>query len=100
MLKSNEYKNSPMPMTKQELNMNGVEQPDFVLVSGDAYIDHPSFGTAIIGRVLQNSGYSVGIIAQPDWKSKDGFMKLGRPRLGFLVTAGNLDSMVITIPQR
>lgn len=94
MLKSNEYKNSPMPMTKQELNMNGVEQPDFVLVSGDAYIDHPSFGTAIIGRVLQNSGYSVGIIAQPDWKSKEGFMKLGRPRLGFLVTAGNLDSMV------
>ena len=63
-------------------------------MSGDAYIDHPSFGTAIIGRVLQNSGYSVGIIAQPDWNSKDGFMKLGRPRLGFLVTAGNLDSMV------
>lgn len=72
----------------------GWEQLDFVLVTGDAYVDHHSFGAAIISRVLEAKGYKVGIIAQPDWKNADDFQKLGRPRLGFLVTAGNMDSMV------
>ncbi|UWG99204.1 YgiQ family radical SAM protein [Dehalobacter sp. DCM] len=72
----------------------GWEQVDFVLVSGDAYVDHPSFGHAIISRVLENAGYKVGILPQPDWKQADEFKRFGRPRLGFLVTAGNTDSMV------
>ena len=83
-----------LPMTKGELDELGIGTLDFVLVTGDAYIDHPSFGAAIIGRTLQAAGYTVGIIAQPDWHGKEDFMRLGRPRLGFLVTAGNLDSMV------
>ncbi|MBQ4166660.1 MAG: YgiQ family radical SAM protein, partial [Clostridia bacterium] len=84
-----------LPMSVKELeNMFGVTTPDFVIVSGDAYIDHPSFGTAIIGRVLASRGYSVGIIAQPDWHSAEGFKVFGRPRLGFMVNAGNMDSMV------
>ncbi len=82
-------------MTKAELfDLCGVSTPDFVIVSGDAYIDHPSFGTAIIGRVLLAHGYSVGIIAQPDWKNADSVKVFGRPRLAFLVNAGNMDSMV------
>ncbi len=68
--------------------------PDFVIVTGDAYVDHPSFGTAIISRVLQAEGYTVAIIPQPDYKSKTDFMRFGRPRLGFLVNSGNIDSMV------
>ncbi|MDD3921124.1 MAG: YgiQ family radical SAM protein, partial [Eubacteriales bacterium] len=84
----------PIPMSLAELRQEGVEQPDFVYISGDAYIDHPSFGVAIISRVLKNAGYSVGIIAQPDWKSAEAFRALGRPKLAYLVTAGNLDSMV------
>ena len=68
--------------------------PDFVYVSGDAYVDHPSFGTAIITRVLAAAGYSVAILAQPDFHSAEPFKEYGRPRLGFLVSAGNLDSMV------
>ena len=84
-----------LPMNKRELNeVFGVDTPDFVIVSGDAYIDHPSFGTAIIGRVLQSRGYSVGIIAQPDWHSADGFRVFGRPRYAFMVNSGNMDSMV------
>ena len=63
----------------------GWEECDFVLVTGDAYVDHHSFGTAIISRVLEHAGYKVGIIAQPNWKTTEDFMKLGRPRLGFLV---------------
>ncbi|MFP4662083.1 MAG: YgiQ family radical SAM protein, partial [Halanaerobiales bacterium] len=70
------------------------DQLDFIIVSGDAYIDHPSFGTAIIGRVLEDAGFKVGIIAQPDWRSTKDFKRLGQPRLAFLVTAGNMDSMV------
>lgn len=69
-------------------------QPDFVIVTGDAYVDHPSFGTAIISRVLEAEGYSVAIIPQPDYKSKEDFMRFGRPRLAFLVNSGNIDSMV------
>ena len=76
------------------MEARGWDQVDFVLVSGDAYVDHHSFGPAIIARVLENAGYKVGIIAQPDWKDSEDFKRLGRPRLGFLVTAGNMDSMV------
>ncbi|GAA0115677.1 YgiQ family radical SAM protein [Clostridium senegalense] len=83
-----------LPICKKDMEERGWKQLDFILVTGDAYIDHHSFGTAIISRVLENSGYKVGIIAQPDWKNIDEFKKLGRPRLGFLVNAGNMDSMV------
>ncbi len=85
----------PLPMSRAELKEYfGADEPDFVLVTGDAYIDHPSFGTAIIGRVLASRGYSVGIIAQPDWKNAEGFKVFGKPRLAFMVNAGNMDSMV------
>ena len=85
----------PLPMNKRELReVFDADVPDFVIVTGDAYIDHPSFGTAIIGRVLQSRGYSVGIIAQPDWHSADGFKVFGRPRYAFMVNSGNMDSMV------
>lgn len=82
------------PMTRAELVQHGIEQLDFVYITGDAFIDHPSFGTAIIARVLQSRGYTVGIIAQPDWHSAEAFRALGRPRLAFLVSSGNIDSMV------
>lgn len=67
---------------------------DFVYVTGDAYVDHPSFGSAIISRILEAHGFRVGIISQPDWKSKESITEYGEPRLGFLVSAGNMDSMV------
>lgn len=86
--------NKFLPISKQDMIDRGWEELDFVLVTGDAYVDHHSFGTAIISRVLENAGYKVGIIAQPDWKTTDDFMRLGKPRLGFLVNAGNMDSMV------
>ena len=81
-------------LTREELRLRGIEQPDFVYISGDAYVDHPSFGAAIIARVLQSRGYSVAMIAQPDWHSAEPFRAMGRPRLAFLVSSGNLDSMV------
>lgn len=87
-------KNKFLPISKADMDARGWEQCDFVLVTGDAYVDHHSFGTAIISRVLENAGYKVGIIAQPDWHSIDDFKKLGKPRIGFLVNAGNMDSMV------
>ncbi|MCL2387982.1 MAG: YgiQ family radical SAM protein [Defluviitaleaceae bacterium] len=80
-----------LPTTARELE-NGVV--DFVLVTGDAYVDHPSFGASIIARVIESRGFSVAILAQPDWKTTVDFMRFGRPRLGFLVTGGNIDSMV------
>ncbi len=83
-----------LPVTAQELKERKIEQPDFVYVTGDAYVDHPSFGHAIISRVLEDHGYTVGIIPQPDWRDPENVKVLGRPRLGFLVTAGNMDSMV------
>ena len=86
--------NKFLPICKDDMIERGWEQCDFVLVTADAYIYHHSFGTAIISRVLENAGYKVGIIAQPDWKSVDDFKKLGRPRLGFLVNGGNMDPMV------
>lgn len=82
------------PLSAQEMKARGIDGLDFVYISGDAYIDHPSFGTAIIARVLQSRGYSVGILAQPDWHDVEVFRSMGKPRLGFLVSAGNLDSMV------
>ena len=83
-----------LPMTKDEMNKNGFDTADFIIVTGDAYVDHSSFGASVIGRILENRDYSVGIISQPDWRNKDDFMKLGRPNLGFLITSGNIDSMV------
>lgn len=83
-----------LPITKEEMLERGWEQPDFVYVSGDAYVDHPSFGTAIISRVLESHGYKVCILAQPDWKRDDSITVFGKPRLGFLVSSGNMDSMV------
>ena len=83
-----------LPLTREEMENRGWDRPDFCLVTGDAYVDHPSFGTAIIGRVLESQGFKVAVIAQPDWKSVHDFQRFGRPRLGFLVNSGNIDSMV------
>lgn len=83
-----------LPVNKTDLIKSGISQLDFILVSGDAYIDHSSFAHAVISRVLESHGYSVGIIPQPNWQSIDDFLVLGEPRLGFLVTSGNIDSMV------
>lgn len=83
-----------LPISKEDMAKQKIEQLDFVYVIGDAYVDHPSFGHAIISRVLENAGYTVGIISQPDWKDENSINVLGEPKLGFLVTAGNMDSMV------
>ena len=83
-----------LPITKQDMAERGWEQLDFIFVSGDAYVDHPSFAPAVICRVLEAQGYKVGLICQPDWRDTKDFKRLGRPRLGFLVAAGNLDSML------
>lgn len=83
-----------LPMSREEMDELGWDSCDIILVTGDAYVDHPSFGMAVIGRVLEAQGFRVGIIAQPDWNSKDDFMQLGEPNLYFGVTAGNMDSMV------
>lgn len=83
-----------LPVTREEMRQKGIEQMDFVYISGDAYVDHPSFGMAIITRLLEHYGYRVGIIAQPDWKREESVTVFGEPRLGFLVSAGNMDSMV------
>lgn len=86
--------NKFLPISKEDMIERGWEELDFIIVTGDAYVDHHSFGTAIIGRVLENEGYKVGVIPQPSWKDTEDFKKLGSPRLGFLVNAGNMDSMV------
>lgn len=83
-----------LPINKQDMLDRGWEQLDFILVTGDAYVDHHSFGSAIISRVLEKAGYKVGIVAQPEWKNTNDFAKLGTPKYGFLVNAGNMDSMV------
>ena len=83
-----------LPITRKEMEDRGISQPDFVYVIGDAYVDHPSFGHAIISRILESHGYSVCIISQPDWKNPKSIDVFGRPRLGFLVSGGNMDSMV------
>lgn len=86
--------NKFLPISKKDMEERGISQLDFVYVIGDAYVDHPSFGPAIISRILEKNGYSVGIIAQPDWKNEESITILGKPRLGFLICGGNMDSMV------
>lgn len=86
--------NNFLPVTKKEMLDLGWEQPDIVYISGDAYVDHPSFGASIITRVLQARGYKVAVISQPDWHKKDDFMRFGKPRLAFFISSGNIDSMV------
>ncbi len=83
-----------LPVTYDEMLARGWESPDFVYVTGDAYVDHPSFGLAIISRVLEKAGYKVCMLPQPDWRDKSAFMRFGKPKIGFLVTAGVVDSMV------
>ena len=83
-----------LPISRADMKRRGWEQCDFVYVIGDAYVDHPTFGHAIISRVLEDAGYKVGIISQPDWKDPESILALGEPRLGFLVMSGNMDSMV------
>ena len=83
-----------LPMTRQDMENRGWGELDFIFVSGDAYVDHPSFGPAIICRLLEKHGYKVGIIAQPDWRGEEDFRCLGRPRLAFLVSSGNMDSLL------
>ena len=83
-----------LPTTKKECEANGFSEPDFVLVTGDAYVDHPSFGAALIGRLLFCMGYNVAVLAQPGYKSADDFKRFGRPKLAFLISGGNVDSMV------
>lgn len=86
--------NNFLPISHAEMVERGWEKPDFVYVTGDAYVDHPSFGVAIISRVLEAEGFTVAILSQPDYKSADAFREFGKPRLGFLVSSGNIDSMV------
>lgn len=86
--------NDFLPVNREDMEKRGWDAPDFVYVSGDAYVDHPSFGPAIITRVLENAGYKVAFLAQPDWKSDRDFTRFGRPKYGFLVSSGNIDSMV------
>lgn len=83
-----------LPMNRNEMDLLGWDSCDVILVTGDAYVDHPSFGMAVIGRVLESQGFRVGIISQPDWHTTDGFKELGRPNLYFGITSGNMDSMV------
>lgn len=83
-----------LPITAKEIHERGWDEVDFVLVTGDAYVDHPSFGTAIISRVLEDEGMRVAILAQPDWKTSKDFTRFSKPRLGFMVNSGNVDSMV------
>ena len=86
--------NSFLITTRQEMTERGIDALDFIMISGDAYVDHVSFGAALICRLLEKKGYSAGIIAQPEWKNAESFGALGKPRLAFLVTSGNIDSMV------
>lgn len=83
-----------LPVSKEDMQARGLKEMDFVLITGDAYVDHPSFGTALISRWIEHLGYTVGIISQPDWHNTDDFMRLGRPKYGFMVNSGNIDSMV------
>ena len=83
-----------LPVSLADMQRRGWEDYDFLLITGDAYVDHPSFGPTIIGRLLEAEGYRVAILAQPDWRGPEAFRSLGRPRLGVLISAGNIDSMV------
>jgi len=86
-----------LPQSLADLRERGWDELDFIFVSGDAYVDHPGFGAAVICRVLEAHGYRVGIIAQPDWRSAKDFRRLGKPRLAFLVSSGNLDSVLAEV---
>ena len=86
--------NTFLPVNKKDMVQRGWEQADFVYITGDAYVDHPSFGAAIISRVLEAEGFKVAVLSQPDWRSTADFVQFGKPRLGFLITGGNIDSMV------
>ncbi|NLD86973.1 MAG: YgiQ family radical SAM protein, partial [Clostridiales bacterium] len=83
-----------LPVSTQDMERLGWEYYDFLLITGDSYVDHPSFGAAVIGRVLENAGYRVAIMAQPDYKNPSSIKALGRPRLAAMITGGNIDSMV------
>lgn len=83
-----------LPVSKADMAERGWEEYDFLLITGDAYVDHPSFGSAIISRLLEHEGYRVAVLAQPDWRRPQSFTALGRPRLGVLISSGNIDSMV------
>lgn len=83
-----------LPVSKEDMESRGWWWYDFLIVTGDAYVDHPSFGPTVIARVLEAEGYRVAILAQPDWHSADAFLAMGRPRLGAMLCSGNLDSMV------
>ena len=83
-----------LPVSREDMARRGWDFYDFLLITGDAYVDHPSFGPAIIGRVLEAEGYRVAVLSQPDWRRPEAFSALGRPRLGVLISGGNLDSMV------
>ena len=83
-----------LPMSRAEMDVLGWDSCDVIIVTGDAYIDHPSFGMALVGRLLEAQGFRVGIIAQPDWRSAEAFRALGKPNLFYGITAGNMDSMV------
>ena len=86
--------NKFLPISQEEIAERGWEQLDFLFISGDAYVDHPSFGPAVICRVLEAQGYKVALLCQPDWSRPENFAALGRPRLGVLISGGNLDSML------
>ena len=86
--------NNFLPVSRKDMEERGIKQFDFIYITGDAYVDHPSFGAAIVSRLLESLGYTVGIISQPDWRTDKDFMRFGTPRLAFLVTSGNIDSMV------
>ena len=85
---------APLPMSMEEARARGWDELDVVFVTGDAYIDHPSFAMSILGRVLEAAGYRVGIVSQPDWQSCEAWQTFGRPRLFFAISAGNMDSMI------
>lgn len=83
-----------LPISQEDINARGWEQIDFLFISGDAYVDHPSFGPAVICRVLEAQGYKVALLCQPDWRKLKNFEVLGKPRLAVLISGGNLDSML------
>ena len=83
-----------LPINQKDVEQRGWDGVDFVYVTGDAYVDHPSFGASIITRVLEAEGYNVAVLSQPEWNTTKDFTRFGKPRLGFLVTSGNIDSMV------
>lgn len=83
-----------LPINKEDMEKRGWDELDFVVITGDAYVDHPTFGTAIISRVIEAEGFRVGILAQPNWKTDTDFKRFGRPKYAFMINSGNIDSMV------